>query len=443
MNFKPIFAASNALQARIDGLEKLARQIETTNGMSKAFALEALDYMPGFGNGISTAYYTQQPSYARYHVSLEEINGGMIALIAAGIAALIAIIYKAIKYFFPNFMGGSSSSGGGGGGFSEKSDKIKDSDAKVEKTGEVFTLMNNRLSEYPATEASKKAGDNGARRLNDLVGTSLGDKESKLSKMLEVSNPLVMDALNDGPYFTLMKGVEGTIVETQKMMERTKEVWNNFRIVMDLIKSNKKLDPSDPALISNIAYFNGLKEAEVLIHFSGEDKTFAGFSSYITGIHDGIVHQKGATLKTIEDYPAMVKRSVANSKIFGILHTTAACGPAIVEFQKELEAAQTLFTSLHNADDNNNRQLTNALANAMKVVKHNAQGALSMYNQVNKFTVVLIACQTQLEKMMEASAEIIHSVMEMRKAPPEVIKEASSWQKGWEAFSAGFKSTYN
>lgn len=95
-----------SLENRIQDLIYLHDDIYKSKGMCQSFALEAEKILPGFG-GVPIGFYSKDLSATRYKAALEEITGGMWALIAAAAMALAAMIAKFIQWVF----GGSSSGG--------------------------------------------------------------------------------------------------------------------------------------------------------------------------------------------------------------------------------------------------------------------------------------------------------------------------------------------
>ncbi|SAK83861.1 hypothetical protein AWB81_04245 [Caballeronia arationis] len=87
-----------SMEERVEDLLVLRREIEEQRGMSQALAMEGLRILPDFGGKAPVAYYSVQPTSTRLKVSLESIGKGIWILIAAGIAAVIAVIYKIFKW---------------------------------------------------------------------------------------------------------------------------------------------------------------------------------------------------------------------------------------------------------------------------------------------------------------------------------------------------------
>lgn len=105
-----------SFEHRFEDLGRLADDIQRSGGMNQNFAMEAERLSPGFlSEQVPLGYYSKDTSATRLKVSLEEISKGMWALIAAGIAAALALVYKLIKWFTGRGDDGESTGGGSSG----------------------------------------------------------------------------------------------------------------------------------------------------------------------------------------------------------------------------------------------------------------------------------------------------------------------------------------
>jgi hypothetical protein len=87
-----------SMEERVEDLLVLRQEIEAQRGMSQTLAMEGLRILPDFGGKAPVGYYSVQPTTTRLKISLESIGKGIWILIAAGIAAVIAVIYKIFKW---------------------------------------------------------------------------------------------------------------------------------------------------------------------------------------------------------------------------------------------------------------------------------------------------------------------------------------------------------
>lgn len=81
---------------KIDSLFDLANRIENNKSFNMELALEADLYIPK--SNLLDTYFSESDNVEKNKKALEEIHGGIIAAIVAGIAAIIAMIVKFIQF---------------------------------------------------------------------------------------------------------------------------------------------------------------------------------------------------------------------------------------------------------------------------------------------------------------------------------------------------------
>ena len=97
-----------------DKMQKVMDNIRNMKGINKTIALEAIRVYDDLN--IRVNKFTDEISTVNYSAAMEEMSKGMMALIAAGIAAFIAMIWKIIGFLTDEPSGSTSGYGGGGGG---------------------------------------------------------------------------------------------------------------------------------------------------------------------------------------------------------------------------------------------------------------------------------------------------------------------------------------
>ena len=97
-----------------DKMQKVMDNVRNMKGINKTIALEATRVYDDLN--IRVNKFTDEVSTVNYSAAMEEMSKGMMALIAAGIAAFIAMIWKIIGFLTDEPSGSTSGYGGGGGG---------------------------------------------------------------------------------------------------------------------------------------------------------------------------------------------------------------------------------------------------------------------------------------------------------------------------------------
>jgi hypothetical protein len=94
-----------------------------------------------------------------HKIAMEEVSGGVIAMIVAAFVAVAALIWKFVKWV----KGGSYSSGGGGGGFSGGSSMTKEEVQKTETAAkEVASVVESVVHQAPETFKTDVATSEGS-----------------------------------------------------------------------------------------------------------------------------------------------------------------------------------------------------------------------------------------------------------------------------------------
>jgi hypothetical protein len=230
MNINHYEDESLALESKLDKLCKLATSIENAGGMTKSFALEAIEVLPNFGNGTPLAYYTTMPSLSRQEVALEEVSNGILAIIAAGVAAIAVILYKFYRWLFPKKGDDDSNSE-----TADISVTIETIDNIVETASEKTKVIKEIDNQLVIIQQNAKNSPAKKVNLNELIDSYIKGKgeNSDLAKVLNETDPLMHDLMNNGEYSNEMKRSEGNIKSILSIVDMLSE---RYSLVSDAVK---------------------------------------------------------------------------------------------------------------------------------------------------------------------------------------------------------------
>lgn len=163
--------ALDDLYAELDDMKALSdlkSKLNEAGGISQGYAAEAFQLIPEMEQRTSLRHYTTTITRTNYKLSMEAIDLKMGALIAAGVAALAALLWKFISWIRNKFSGDGDGSGGAGpgGGSPSPSSNILD-DAK--KAGD-----------------ANKSVVRGAEALSEVVDEAAKAEEAALDYIEEV-----------------------------------------------------------------------------------------------------------------------------------------------------------------------------------------------------------------------------------------------------------------
>lgn len=244
------------LESLIASAEGFIHDLERSGGMTRELAMEMHAVWPDLAEKHPILEYTRTPSQTLYRISLEEIDVGIAAAIAAGFAAVLAIIYKLWQWM----------SGG-----KDKNDAVSESRADIDKTTEKLKTAEEvtrsvdstagDLKEVPreiqeATireiEAAIKKADVQTANLtvsyskDHVVAAAMRLSMANHHVFMTVMNTeLFSDVVNNGPWI-------------KKATESATLFQKAYPILMQRIEAIKKIAAADPSHASE-AYFSEMK----------------------------------------------------------------------------------------------------------------------------------------------------------------------------------------
>jgi hypothetical protein len=222
-----------SMESRVEDLLVLRREILQQSGMSQTLALEGLRILPDFGEKAPIGYYSVQPSSTRLKVSLESISKGIWALIIAGIAAVMALIYKIFKWLSP----GKDESDPAKSTGAELERQAKHSEEMVEtlrKSTAAVDKARQAFQDHPLRmdpESDYASGHNsGAFTMQKVIDTFFMHeaRHQRVMLFLGQRDPIFHDIVNHGDYSKEMAQAaplfQGLSVVMQQRMEILREI---------------------------------------------------------------------------------------------------------------------------------------------------------------------------------------------------------------------------
>jgi hypothetical protein len=269
------------LENRIIDLQDLADEIRDVDGMTQDFAMEALRILPDVLSA-SPKHFSKAPSMTRLKISMEEIEKGVWALIAAAVVAVIAIVYKIFKWLSGDKSSDGASGGGSGGAgaaATKAEGKLDENIRTAEATSKAVEgaaeavhegtqhLHSNPVSLTGAAVKGNKPGASGAgddkpytyNDFDQLIAKFLtdGNKFDHAKKFLESDDPIFHDIISAGEYSKMAADAGDALLSLQdvldtkvKLLEEILREDIHSNEMVDEWKHNKALD--NPALMEPI-----------------------------------------------------------------------------------------------------------------------------------------------------------------------------------------------
>ena len=204
-----------------DKMQKVMDNVRSLKGVNKTIALEAIRVYDDLN--IRVNKFTDEISTVNYSAAMEEMSKGMMALIAAGIAAFIAMLWKIIGVLTGDSSSSSGGGGGGGGGASiediKKNNKAeeavvgvvvkaaKDIPVLVEEVKGVVSMIDEKAKNNTAFSSEINSPESPGKELDDLY-SSMSKVDRKPEEYLLKEVNFYLNLIKEEPRKILDEGNE-------------------------------------------------------------------------------------------------------------------------------------------------------------------------------------------------------------------------------------------
>lgn len=299
IDFSKEMAGLIAFENSVADLTDLAADIEQSAGMSQDLALEAERIMPGvLSAGVK--HFTMSPSATRLRISLEEIEKGVWALIAAAVVAIIGIIYKIFKWLSGDKSTDSGDAGKAGPAavaqldeqikaaeeapevMQKVADGIGEANDVLKKEGiEVSDMALRSLEEAKASAAQKKLYKYNS--FDELIAKMVLDdhKYEVAKKFLESGDPIFHDIITNGDYTKMAQDAGHALLQLRGLID------TKIRLVDEVTKTDIH-NTTITAKAANLKILNdpGVKDP-IRLNFRGNQMTMEEISRALATMKDG------------------------------------------------------------------------------------------------------------------------------------------------------------
>lgn len=466
-----------AIDNQLTDLHNLLCVMDDTGGMCQEFAMECEKLTPGFLEKTPLGFFTLEPSATRYKASLEEMSHGMMAAIAAGIAAISAVLWKLLKWLF--------------GGKSEKvtPSEVKASAEKREERAQnietaVKAVVKNvestskyripdnikikRAKKHP-TGNDVKGPDNKVEHeevycanlnevLKEIVGHHSVHTEDTTIARLEKVSAYVEDFVKHGPYTTMTSAFvlysneliqrmkAGAIAELEKAVVKAEK--DLVEVVSRMSeKGHKEIDYSNIAVEFKGA-INAFKkniETITVIKLPGDDSAIrlTEAASKITSMDSQLANNKTDYNYDVAGLVLALNAVVSTTN--GIVICTNKAndvGMIVVDFQDKLEKMQTAFQNNQMTEANSIRDIVTLYREAMTLVRDALSTIKSTLVTIEKFTRnldnVVIPLLHLLDRALNEVNMAYHTAKE--ELPPEYVSMRATVQNARRLVDARTKA---
>lgn len=321
-----------AMESSLVDLIGLAVEIRTTGGMSKSFAMEAQRIMPNTLS-VPVNYFSESPSATRLHVSLEEIDKGIWALIIAGVTIVVGAIYKIWKWL----SGDKEGDGNGSTAVSNTERKIEEVTATSDSTIELADSMAEAGREIRAHPIQFQGKDGTVRwnsmdQLIDSVFVS-DDRYGEEKKFFLQPKPIHRDIVENGNYTKIIHQLAKAHV-----FNRAAE------LIMAKIKLLEEIEHRDRNAQGTI--IAGLQKQmdeiakPIMLKFEGKEMTLAQLAGRLRAAREEAENTKNTHRLHYDEMFSKLSQSYKNKDLVELLKQMLGYLPVLDEMRQGLERTE-------------------------------------------------------------------------------------------------------
>jgi hypothetical protein len=315
-----------SLESRIEDLLVLRESILETSGMSQSFALEAQRLWPEFDNKNPIGFYTVAPSATRYAVAIEELSSGIWTLIAAGIAAVIALIVKFMKWL----------------GKGKEEDAVEETRTTMEKLEDAKRLLaecDRLIAEGREQITGKHVYMDDERRqehntLDQLVRSYMADEThgKRIKEFLQTKDPFFHDLINHGPYTKEMAGMAVVFKSLQLILRQR----------LNALEAVSQLDLTEDSLTSNMTNVKTLAALKdpVQVSYQGKEHTLQEIKTSVSMVTREVESQQVSGDLSFDHLFGSMAQALSNSEVTVALKELTTLTPMIDQMRHKLQALE-------------------------------------------------------------------------------------------------------
>lgn len=405
-----------SLEAQIEKLCAIADGIDASNGMTKALALEAMEVMPSFCKNVPLAYYTKEPSIAQHRVALEELETGIIALIAAATIAMSVMIYKFYKWIF-----GKGKSGATEYDLETTTATIENAVANKDEADSLMKKAEDELVKSQSVSNPKKDADKEvkASNIDELVKNYINGpgKDSELATALKELDPLLHDLLSNGEYANEMNRAEPNMKGVLDIIAGLSE---RYRLISDTIKlldtsvnvtTNSFFKNSFDSLMEKLHSKNSIAKNFKFALAKGQNIALSVLASGMKEVEEKVKGKTTNELLVFSKINTRFGNAIMHTNIIKLLKDVEKLSSTEESLTSSLEKLKEESEKLKNRSDSDEEtiKLVKDIGTALKDLREDTTSCLKFIqvivnygNVVRKIDSKVISLQLLVIKVIEA-----------------------------------------
>lgn len=409
-------------ESLLDNLCDLCMRIHGTEGMTKSFALEAVDLQPEIFQDTPMAYFTKEPSATQFHASLESIGGAIWEAIKKVAKAISEFFKKFISWLFPGknkpveIAGLLESSARNS---RELNNQLLQYEDMIKRVGNMTWSTNDEeyveFSESPRRVSNEDSSNfdfslAGGISINEILSKyAKANPESPLGTMLLSKNGLYSDILHDGPYSKMMRGYKTSLGSLHECFTECDNITKE--IIAELKKAHQTAYASNPDFISKMQAASDKAAYKMRSPVSGQEQPIAEVVDAVEKVRATAVANKNNKEIQFTELNILYERAVNSTSIIEMLNIIdkyerifAILDNAFEEIAKMLDHPQN-----YRGDIRILAELSHAINNALRAIRVNTVAALRLVGQVKNYANLMLQVDSQIIRVQKMGIDMIDS----------------------------------
>lgn len=401
LNIEDDVRQTEALESVIDDLYYLAESIVGATGINQTFAMEADSLLPGILNA-PIGYFTKDLSATRYRVSLENIYNA----IKTQFAKICKIMAETVKKFIDWIFGVDEKNA------TELVETIKNVESAplLEHKWQALNSEVMNIQKADVVSISTKQPLN----IEEIVREYLNGEgqDSDLSFILKVSDPIMLDIINKGEYYGIVKKSKDAVRLVPDFLKHAEKVLSILSETIDHLESDVDLE-----------YLKNIKPQELNTDIPNHKGNYVTFSDVVDNVLDvqRSVMDKPMTDRSIS-FMKLSDMFINSVKTIKISETLSFVNNAEAHLKLLHESFMKLSDKANKFNDVTDEKILAKIAilkSALQVLKTDVIGCLKYIRIIGQFAGnlkvlvnKLISANQEVLKLVKAKAQTAGSVTE-------------------------------
>lgn len=343
-DFDQEISVISSLRVAAEALADVFSDIKRAGGMNLTFAMEAERILP---NTLSKpmGYYTKSTSATLLKESMEGITTGIWALIGAGIAAVLALVYKLVKWLTGSKSDKTDVTDADGraarDNFEKKAKAVPEAQEAAMDAVKEMRVLNNDMRHNPIEFKTQSGHVIRYNNMDDAIAELFTDDEKygRAKRFLDNPNPIHQDIVAEGPYTQFFYKV----VDNQ-LFHNVHDALNLKISELEAIRK-EDAEAQGSLLVQLYSRLDQLTKP-IMVGYQGADITLSELVDKMRAARSGAAHKEVKRNLHFDHLFNTIESSLKRKDLARTLHDVSTGLGIVVDMKKALKKTSDLLGDL-------------------------------------------------------------------------------------------------